>query len=126
MWNVSNRGLAGELYDEQGGILFSQELRVEQRESSPDVQLQEVEVVDLGATPKAVQEESSVILGDGDEQCIVDEVADTTTTVVSTMQDGLPARRRGPVGKVADNGMPLYSTYTLPQLQVPLSRLHKN
>ena len=125
MWNVSNRGLAGELYDEQGGILFSQELRVEQRESSPDVPLQEVEVVDLGATPKAVREESSVILGDGDEQCIVDEVADTTT-VVATMQDGLPARRRGPVGKVADNGMPLYSTYTLPQLQVPLSRLHMN
>jgi hypothetical protein len=114
MWDVCKRGLEGELYDEEGGIVFSQELRMEPRESSPDVPLKDVEVVDLDFLSK----ESSVVAVDVEEQIVIEEV--TNITVVETTQDRPPTRRKGTTTKVADNGMPLYSTFTIPQLQVQL------
>ena len=112
MWDVCKRGLEGELYDEEGGIVFSQELRMEPRDSSPDVPLKEVEVVDLDTFPK----ESSFVGVDVEEQVVIEEV--TNIAVVETIQDRPPARRKRTTTKVADNGMPLYSTFTIPQLQV--------
>ena len=117
MWDVCKRGLEGELYDEEGGIVFSQELRMETREtreSSPDVPLTEVEAVELDSTPKSVRQEASVVILE--EQPIIEDIAEVE--VVATTQAKSPPRRKEPKGKVADNGMPLYSTYTLTQLQV--------
>jgi hypothetical protein len=100
MWDASNRGLEGELYDVDGGMIFSQELRLNCGESSPEVALQdvladvEVEVVDM------------------------ETLTETTTAVID---DGIPARRRGVDVENLEDGMPPYSTYTLQQLQVLLT-----
>jgi hypothetical protein len=99
MWDASNRGLEGELYDVDGSMIFSQELRLNCAESCPEVALQNV-LTDVEV-----------------EVVSVETLTETTTAVID---DGIPARRRGVDVDVEnlEDGMPPYSTYTLQQLQV--------
>ena len=87
MWDACKRGLEGELYDCDGEVVFSQELR----DTPPDIPLKDVEI------------------------CSVEIVEEKEPT-----DEERPARRRGKeVDKeVLENGMPKYSTFTIPQLQV--------
>ena len=88
MWDACKRGLEGELYDCNGEVVFSQELR----EMSPDIPLKDIELcsVEIVEEKEAAYEER-------------------------------PARRRGKEveeREVLEDGMPKYSTFTIPQLQV--------
>lgn len=117
MWDVCKRGLEGELYDEEGGIVFSQELRAESRESkesSPEIALRDVEVIELESTPTTLRTETSVSSVEVEEPVVTKEVAHD-----ASIQDGPPARRKQITKNTTNNGMPLYSTFTLSQLQVP-------
>jgi hypothetical protein len=104
MWDASNRGLEGELYDVDGSMIFSQELRLKGTEMSPEVALQEVGM------------DVEVEVG------LVETLTETTTAVID---DGIPARRRGVDVENLEDGMPPYSTFTVQQLQVLLpSKTH--
>ena len=112
MWDVCKRGLEGELYDEDGGIVFSQELRAS-KESSPEVALRDVVGVELESAPEITRAEESAVYLRVEER-VIEEVVP-----VATMPDGPPARRKEKTKNATDNGMPSYSTFTLSQLQVP-------
>lgn len=116
MWDVCKRGLEGELYDEEGGIVFSQELRAAKESSpevAPEVAPMDVVVVELEITPETTRAEESTVSLHVEERAI-EEVASA-----ATMEDGPPARRKQQTKNTTDNGMPSYSTFTMPQLQVP-------
>jgi hypothetical protein len=90
MWDACKRGLEGELYDCDGEIVFSQELR----DTPQDISSKDVEI------------------------CSVESVEEKEVT-----DEEPPARRRGKEvegdgGKVLDDRMPKYSTYSTLQLQV--------
>jgi hypothetical protein len=81
MWDACKRGLEGELYDSNGDIVFSQQLRSEDGDSV----VKEVEIV----------------------------------SVVQAEDDEPPARRRKELE--GQDGIPVYSSFTIPQLQVSLT-----
>ena len=103
MWDASNRGLEGELYDVDGSMIFSQELRQNGVESSPEIAVQDV-VTDVE-----------------DVQVVSVETVTEPVIATATVDDGIPARRRGVDVENLEDGMPPYSTYTLQQLQVALT-----
>lgn len=88
MWDACKRGLEGELYDVDGEIVFSQELR--------DIQVEEVEIVGTGEGGESTE---------GGKQILC-------------LQEEPPAQRKVKVVQVRDDGMPAYSSFTTQQLQV--------
>ena len=111
MWNAASRGLEGELYDEDRGVILSQELR---REDTPDVSLSKIEIISVNESPRNSSEMSKRT--PVDVKCVSREE--------TTIEDK-PARRRGKGFDDVDNnrniredGMPSYSTMTLKQLRV--------
>jgi hypothetical protein len=108
MWDACKRGLDGELYDCEGVIVFSQELR---RKSSADIPLQEVEIVSLDeseATPKRADR----------REVDHDVLDDIIVENVETITPGKPVKRKAKATETCENGMPNYSRFTIPQLQV--------
>ena len=90
MWDAGKRGLEGELYDYDGEVVFSQELRdTLQDNSSKDVEICSVESVE--------------------EREVTDEER-------PARRRGKEVERGG--GNVLDDRMPKYSTFTTLQLQV--------
>ena len=106
LWNAGNRGLEGELYDRDGEIVLSQELREQQ---SPDISLSNIEIVSMD--------------DEGDEAKL-DIISTSEFEPQTSVRDAgpidleRPAQRKGNVVQVLDNGMPMYSAFTLSQLQV--------
>jgi hypothetical protein len=108
MWDACKRGLNGELYDCEGVIVFSQELR---RESSPAIALQEVEIVSLDEsedTPKRTDR------GGVDHDVLGDVIVEN----VERITPGKPVKRKAKAVESYADGMPNYSRFTIPQLQV--------
>lgn len=108
MWDACKRGLDGELYDCEGVIVFSQELR---RESSPAVTLQEVEIVSLDEsedTPKRIDR-------GGLDRDVLDDI---TVENVERITPGKLVKRKAKAVETCADGMPNYSRFTIPQLQV--------
>ena len=103
LFDACKRGLDGELYDCDGCMVFSQDLR---RESSPDVPLREVEVVCLDTPPMPVVAATQPCIRRG--PAIEDPVEPSPA----------PARRKGKAVEYNEDGRPNYSSMTLPQLQV--------
>jgi hypothetical protein len=103
LFDACKRGLDGELYDCDGSMVFSQDLR---RESSPDVPLREVDVVCLDTPTMPVVANSQPCIRRAAE--IVDPPEPSPA----------PARRKGKAVEYNEDGRPNYSTLTLPQLQV--------
>jgi len=91
------------LYDVDGSMIFSQELRQNGVESSPEIAVQDV-VTDVE-----------------DVQVVSVETVTEPVIATATVDDGIPARRRGVDVENLEDGMPPYSTYTLQQLQVALT-----
>lgn len=102
LFDACKRGLEGELYDGDGGMVFSQDLR---RESSPDIPLREVEVVCLDTPPMPVVSTTQKII---QREAVVGPAEPSPA----------PARRKGKAVEYNEDGMPNYSAMTLPQLQV--------
>jgi hypothetical protein len=103
LFDACKRGLDGELYDCDGGMVFSQELR---RERSPDIPLREVEVVCLDSPPVPVVTATQKF--DQKEGGTVESIEPAPAR----------ARRKGKAVEHNEDGMPNYSAMTLPQLQV--------
>jgi len=124
MWDASNRGLEGELYDDEGSMIFSQELR-SRAESSPEVPLQQlvssvedVQVVTVERITESIPEVPFPDVASLPQDIKVVAVESVTASAPEIIEDGLPARRRGVAFENSQNGMPIYSTFTLQQLQV--------
>ncbi len=104
MWDACKRGLDGELYDCDGEVVFSQELR----DTSPDISLNDVEIC---TSPDSLLKDVEIYS--------VESMEDNEVT-----EEERPARRKGKELEreeqrdILEDGMPKYSTFTIPQLQV--------
>jgi len=121
MWDASNRGLEGELYDGEGNMIFSQELR-SRAESSPGAPMPQVMSSVADVQVVAVERMNPEVplpdVASSAEDVKVVAVTSVTRSVPDVVEDGIPARRRGVAVENSQNGMPVYSTFTLQQLQV--------
>jgi len=124
MWDASNRGLEGELYDGEGNMIFSQELR-SRAESSPEVPMpqlvssvEDVQVVAVERVTESIPEAPLPDVASSVEDVKIVAVESVTGSVARVVEDGIPARRRGVSVENSQNGMAVYSTFTLQQLQV--------
>jgi hypothetical protein len=121
MWGASSRGLEGELYDEEGGWVSSQEVR-ERR----------VGDMDRGSEGEMIGKEGGIEIVEvscgTDAEIVVQDSEGEDEDVVSLHDHEPPklteeiqksARRKVPLPSTSADGMPTYSKFTIPQLQVP-------
>jgi hypothetical protein len=109
MWEAASRGPEGEMYDNEGEMVFSQQLR--DVDESPDVSLSNIEIVTVVAESVEAKENGQ--------------------TRDINIEEDKPARRRGKAfEEVVDDkqpenedSMPDYSSMTVAQLRVSLSHL---
>jgi hypothetical protein len=116
------------LYDSEGAVVFSQELREEKREAT------EIEVFDV-STEMSREEVSSTVSTKSTTAETMSSVEDVLLQTDTGMPTGVrkendttaveeerPARRRNQtaeqVPEISQDGVPSYSTMTVPQLQV--------
>ena len=132
LWDAAKRGLEGELYDSEGVVVFSQELReAKEVDTSLEIELYDVsaetsrnETASTAMTKSTVagafsQVEDFII----EDIVIPPEIPGVVREVAAVVEEAeRPARRRVRTAEIPtgidSSGMPLYSRFTIPQLQV--------
>lgn len=126
LWDACKRGLDGELYDSDGAIVFSQELR-----EMEQIEVGEIEVFDVSADTSREETVPNATTGINCPKMglhagkVLEEIDVRQQTNASQRmeiaEEEKPARRRYPACQSVVDGMPVYSTFTITQLQVKLS-----